>query len=235
MSGNSRHVHVHRDVQGGTARAAIFGVSDGLVSNVALILGVAGATTDASFVRVAGLSGLIAGAISMAAGEYLSMRAQNELIEREVERERRSIEENPVQETQELVSIYEERGLPTEQATQVAEQVMADPDVALDVHTREEMGVNPSEIGRPLAASIASFFSFAAGAVLPLVPWFLTDGAVAVWSSVILGLIAAAIIGAILARFTGRSRLLTAGRQVVLAGFACAATYIIGSLAGTSV
>ncbi|MGI9601761.1 MAG: VIT1/CCC1 transporter family protein [Acidimicrobiales bacterium] len=235
MTASSRSVHVHRDVQGGTARAAVFGVSDGLVSNVALILGVAGATTDASFVRVAGLSGLIAGAISMAAGEYLSMRAQNELIEREVERERRSIEENVDDETAELVAIYEKRGLPAEQANALAEQVMADPDVALDVHTREEMGVDPSDMGRPMAAAVASFFSFSIGAVLPLLPWLVGSGDSALVATVVLGFAGAAIIGAVLARFTERSPWRTALRQVLVAGAACTATYLIGTAAGTSV
>ena len=234
MGATHRSVHSHRDVQGGTARAAVFGVSDGLVSNVALILGVAGATTDAAFVRVAGLSGLIAGAISMAAGEYLSMRAQNELHEREVARERRSIEENPHAEKAELIAIYEERGIPTEQATLVAEQVMRDPEVALDVHTREEMGVGPSELGRPLAATVASFFAFSAGAVLPLIPWFVESGSAAVWASVVIGAIGAAAIGAVLARFTERSTWRTAVRQVLVASGACLATYVIGSAAGTS-
>jgi len=235
MSATHRGVHTHRDVQGGTARAAVFGVSDGLVSNVALILGVAGATSDGAFVRVAGLSGLIAGAISMAAGEYLSMRALNELIEREVERERRSIEQNPRAETAELIAIYEERGLTAEQARAVAEQVMSDPDVALDVHTREEMGVDPADIGKPMAAAVASFFAFSFGAVLPLVPWFLGSGTAAIWASVAIGATAAAAIGVVLARFTERSPWLTAARQVLVAGAACVATYIIGSAAGTSI
>lgn len=230
-----RQVHQHRDVQGGTARAAVFGVSDGLVSNVALILGVAGATTDASFVRVAGLSGLVAGAVSMAAGEYLSMRAQNELIERELERERRSIEQNPAAETAELAAIYRNRGLPPDKATQVAEHVMADPEVALDVHAREEMGVDLHEQGKPVAAAVASFWSFALGAILPLVPWLVSTGTAAVWASIIIGLVAALLVGTILARFTERSIWKTATRQALVAGGACVATYLIGSLAGTGV
>ena len=124
-------VHHHRDVQGGNARAAVFGVSDGLVSNVALILGIAGASTDGSLVRLAGVSGLLAGAISMAAGEWVSVRAQNELIERELEIERRSLAENPEAETRELAAIFRDRGLDPEQAAQVAEGIMSDPDVAV--------------------------------------------------------------------------------------------------------
>ena len=123
-------VHRHRDVQGGTARAAVFGVSDGLVSNVALILGIAGATSDPAVIRVAGVSGLLAGAVSMAAGEYISLKAQTELVERELQIERESIAENPEDETEELAAIYRERGLGAEEADQVAEVLMSDPDVA---------------------------------------------------------------------------------------------------------
>ncbi len=159
----SRLVHRHRDVRGGWARAAIFGVSDGLVSNVALVLGVAGASTQAGFVRVAGLSGLLAGAVSMAAGEYVSVKAQNELIDREVEIERRSILDKPEAETTELAAIYEQRGLGPEHARRLAVAIMADPEIALDVHAREELGLAP---GSGASAAVA------AGHVLsePLVP-----------------------------------------------------------------
>ena len=176
-------MHRHRDVQGGAARAAVFGVSDGLVSNVALILGIAGASTDAAFVRVAGVSGLLAGAVSMAAGEYVSLKAQAELVERELEIERISIAENPEAETAELAAIYVERGLDPNQARVVAAEIMADPDVALDVHAREELGVNPNQLGSPLAAAMASFWAFAVGAFVPLVPWLVGSGTSALWAS----------------------------------------------------
>ena len=146
-------VHRHRNVQGGTARAAVFGVSDGLVSNVALILGIAGASTDPTFVRVAGVTGLLAGAISMAAGEYVSLKARAELVERELAIERASIAENPEAETAELAAIYVERGLTPEQAKVVAAELMSDPEVALDVHARQELGVDPTQLGSPLAAT----------------------------------------------------------------------------------
>ena len=148
-------VHRHRNVQGGTARAAVFGVSDGLVSNVALILGIAGASTDPTFVRVAGVTGLLAGAISMAAGEYVSLKAQAELVERELAIERASIAENPEAETAELAAIYVKRGLTPEQAKVVAAELMSNPEVALDVHAREELGVDPTQLGSPLAAATA--------------------------------------------------------------------------------
>jgi VIT1/CCC1 family predicted Fe2+/Mn2+ transporter len=228
-------VHAHRDVQGGTARAAVFGVSDGLVSNVALILGIAGASTDGSLVRLAGLSGLLAGAISMAAGEWVSVRAQNELIERELEIERRSLADNPQAETRELAAIYRRRGIRAEHAEKAAEDVMSDPEVALDVHAREELGVDPEGIGSPLVAAVASFFAFTLGAVLPLVPWFLTEGTAAVIASVVIGVVAAAAVGAALAVFTERSRIRSALRQVLVAVVACSATYLIGSALGVSV
>tara|TARA_Y100000815_G_C13219357_1_gene453710 strand:- start:43 stop:735 length:693 start_codon:yes stop_codon:yes gene_type:complete len=228
-------VHRHRDVQGGVARAAVFGISDGLVSNVALILGIAGASTDPTFVRVAGVSGLLAGAISMAAGEYVSLRAQAELVERELEIERRSIAENPEAETAELAAIYRERGLDPDHADQVAEGLMADPEVALDVHAREELGVNPAQLGNPMVASASSFGSFALGAFVPLVPWLGGGGNNAVWASVILGLSVAALVGVVLARLTERSVVRTVARQLLVVGGACGATYLIGTALGTSV
>ena len=228
-------VHRHRDVQGGAARAAVFGISDGLVSNVALILGIAGASTDPTFVRVAGVSGLLAGAISMAAGEYVSLRAQAELVERELEIERRSIADNPEAETAELAAIYRERGLDPDHAKQVAEGLMADPEVALDVHAREELGVNPTQLGNPMVASASSFGSFALGAFVPLVPWLGGGGNNAVWASVILGLSVAALVGAVLARLTERSVVRTVARQLLVVGGACGATYLIGTALGTSV
>ena len=228
-------VHRHRDVQGGVARAAVFGISDGLVSNVALILGIAGASTDPTFVRVAGVSGLLAGAISMAAGEYVSLRAQAELVERELEIERRSIAENPEAETAELAAIYRERGLDPDHADQVAEGLMADPEVALDVHAREELGVNPTQLGNPMVASASSFGSFALGAFVPLVPGLGGGGNNAVWASVILGLSVAALVGVVLARLTERSVVRTVARQLLVVGGACGATYLIGTALGTSV
>ncbi|RMH84212.1 MAG: hypothetical protein D6683_01890 [Actinomyces sp.] len=228
-------VHRHRDVQGGTARAAVFGVSDGLVSNVALILGIAGASTDGSLVRLAGISGLLAGALSMAAGEWVSVRAQNELIERELEIERRSLAENPDLERRELAAIYRQRGVDSEHADKVAEGIMSDPEVALEVHAREELGVDPEGIASPLVAAVASFCAFALGAFIPLVPWLVAEGRGATVASVVVGLCAAAGVGALLARFTERSIWRTALRQALVAAGACTATYVIGDLVGVSV
>ena len=212
--GHSHMVHRHRDVTGGTVRAAVFGVSDGLVSNVALILGVAAAASTRESVLVAGVAGLLAGSASMAAGEYVSMKAQAELVERELAIEKRSIANQP---------------------TSMAEQVHQNPDIALDVHAREELGVDPDETGNPAAAALSSFFAFAIGAIIPLFPWFFSEGNAAVIASSILGLISAATVGVILARFTERSMLRTAGRQVSWAVVACSVTWVIGSWLGAVV
>jgi vacuolar iron transporter family protein len=228
-------VHRHRDVQGGEARAAVFGVSDGLVSNVALILGIAGASTDGSLVRLAGISGLLAGAVSMAAGEWVSVRAHNELVERELEIERRSLADNPIAETRELAAIYEKRGLKPDVAESLASEIMADLEIALDVHAREELGVDPEGAGNPLGVAVTSFFAFVLGAFLPLAPWLVSEGTGAVVASVIVGMIAAAIVGVAIAVFTERSRIQTAVRQMAVAAGAAGATFMIGSLLGVSV
>jgi VIT1/CCC1 family predicted Fe2+/Mn2+ transporter len=222
----------HRDVKGGAARATIFGASDGLVSNVSLILGVAGATTAADFVRVAGVAGLLAGAVSMAAGEWVSMRAQQELLEHELAIERDQLERNPNKETVELALIYQSRGVDPDVAQEMANQMMADPERALEVHAREELGIDPSSLGSPVAAAVSSFLAFSVGASVPLVPWFFLDGTIAVIVSITLALIAAAGIGVALATFTGRSKLLSAARQVGIAALAAGITFAVGSLLG---
>lgn len=228
-------VHRHRDVQGGAIRAAVFGVSDGLVSNVALILGVAAASDDGSPVLIAGVSGLLAGAASMAAGEYVSMKAQNELIERELAIERRSIAEQPRREVAELKGIYLRRGIEPEHAEAMASAVMADPELALEVHAREEMGIDPDSVGDPAGAALSSFGAFAIGAILPLIPWLVGEGAAAIIASVLIGLVASALVGVTLARFTERSMIRTAARQAGWAAAACALTWVIGSALGTTI
>lgn len=228
-------VHRHRDVTGGAARATVFGVSDGLVSNVALILGVAAAASDRSSVLVAGVAGLLAGAASMAAGEYVSMKAQAELVERELAIERRSLARQPDAETRELAAIYRSRGLSEERAREMAEAVMLDPEVALEVHAREELGVDPDETGNAVAAAVSSFLAFAIGAMIPLFPWFFAEGNAAVVASALLGLLAATVVGVVLATFTERSKFRTALRQVSWAVAACVVTWLIGSWLGSVV
>ena len=225
----------HRDIQGGAARAAVFGVSDGLVSNVSLILGVAGAQPAAGIVRLAGLAGLISGAVSMAAGEYVSMRAQAELLERELDMERLELRRNPQLETAELAEIYTSRGIGADQARHLAEQVMQDPDRALEVHAREELGIDPGSLGSPVRAAVSSFLAFAVGAIVPLLPWFFSRGGAAVIGSVVLGALGAIAVGTALARFTGRSAVRSSARQLLIASVAAAVTWVIGSAVGVSV
>jgi VIT1/CCC1 family predicted Fe2+/Mn2+ transporter len=226
--------HQHRDVTGGAARAAVFGVSDGLTTNVALILGVAGAHPAGGVVRLAGLAGLIGGAFSMAAGEWVSMRAQSELVERELAIERRALAHAPESERRELSAIYRQRGIDRDTADSMADQVMADPEVALEVHAREELGVNPNDLGSPVRAAASSFVTFAIGALVPLIPWLVAHGGGATLVSVGLAAIASVGVGILLARFTGRSVLLTAARQVGIVAAASVVTYAIGAAVGVS-
>ncbi|MBW3614014.1 MAG: VIT1/CCC1 transporter family protein [Actinobacteria bacterium] len=228
------HDHDHRSVQGGAARAAVFGVSDGLVSNIALVLGVAGASPAPGVVRLAGLVGLVGGAFSMAAGEYVSMKAQTELLQRELDIERREIARRPEAERRELAQIYRSRGVAQPVADRLASEMMSDPDLALETHAREELGIDPSELGSPVRASVASFCAFAIGALVPLVPWFFLGGTPATVASVALGVLGAVVIGLLLARFTGRSAVLSSGRQVLIAVLAAGVPYAIGNLVGVS-
>jgi VIT1/CCC1 family predicted Fe2+/Mn2+ transporter len=230
-----RAEHHHRDIRGGSARAAVFGVSDGLVSNVSLILGVAAASPGAGVVRLAGLAGLIAGAVSMAAGEYVSMKAQTELLQRELDLERRELRRNPHVEQVELTQIYQSRGVDPDQARELAEVMMRDPEIALETHAREELGIDPNALGSPQGAAISSFFAFAVGALIPLLPWFFGSGTAAVVASVVLGALAAIVVGALLARFTGRSIIFSASRQFAIAAVAAGVTVVVGKVVGVGV
>lgn len=211
----------------------MFGISDGLVSNVSLILGVAGAHPAPGVVRLAGMAGLVAGAFSMAAGEYVSMRAQSELLERELELERIEIHRRPENERQELAAIYRDRGVAAEVADELATEMMRDPELALETHAREELGIDPNELGSPGQASLSSFLAFAFGALVPLVPWFVGTGTAATVASVILGALSAVGIGVALAAFTGRPFLRSALRQLAIATAAAGVTYAVGSAVGT--
>lgn len=224
--------HHHRDIQGGAARAAVFGMSDGLVSNVALVLGVAGGHPSPAVVRLAGIVGLLGGAFSMAAGEYNSMRAHRELLERELDIERHEISRRPENERRELVQIYRGRGIDKDLAEELATEMHRDLDLALETHAREELGIDPSKLGSPRAAAAASFATFALGALVPLVPWFFTEGTTAIWLSVTLALVASLAIGIGLSTFTGRSWARTAGRQLFVGVVAAGVPYAIGRLVG---
>jgi vacuolar iron transporter family protein len=224
----------HRDVQGGAARAAVFGISDGLLTNVSLILGFVGATTNPALVRLAGLAGLVAGAFSMAAGEFVSMSAQSELLQRELDVERRELERHPEAETRELAAVFERRGVERADARRLAEAVMSDPEVALEVHAREELGFRPGQTGSPWQAAGSSFVTFAVGALIPLVPWFFAGGTLAVWLSIALGAASVAAVGWTVAVFTGRSRLRSAVRQLIFAAVAAAVAFGVGRAVGVT-
>ncbi len=224
----------HRDVQGGTARAAVFGVSDGLVSNVAIVLGFAGANTGAGLVRLAGLAGLIGGAVSMAAGEYISMTAQAELLERELEMERLELHRRPEAERRELAQIYRSRGVDEATADQLATALSRDPDLALETHAREELGIDPNALGKPVSAALSSFVTFSVGAFIPLLPYLFGTGTAALVAAIVLGVIAALAVGAFLARFTGRPVGRSAARQLLFSAVPAAATYALGSAVGVS-
>lgn len=225
----------HRNVARGGYRAAVFGASDGLVSNMAIILGVAGGTSGQGLVRLVGIAGLIAGAVSMAAGEYLSMQAQRELLERELDMERREHARNPEHEVEELAEIYESRGIDQDIAREMAANIMDDPEKALEVHAREEMGIDPNELGNPVFAAMSSFISFALGAMLPLLPWFFSGGNGAIVASIILGGVGAVMIGGALALATGRSIVRGSLRQLAFVAAAAAITFGIGSAVGVGV
>lgn len=226
--------HHHRNIQGGAARAAVFGVSDGLVSNIALVLGMAGANPAPGIVRLAGIVGLIGGAFSMAAGEYVSMKAQRELLERELHLERIEIERRPEGEQRELAQIYRSRGVAPDAADRLAAEMMAHPELALETHAREELGIDPADLGSPPQAALSSFGAFAVGALVPLVPWFFVSGALGVTASILLGVVAAIVIGVLVARFTERPIVPAAVRQLVIAALAAGVPYAIGSAVGVS-
>ena len=229
-AGGSRH----RDVQGGTQRAAVLGAGDGLLTNLSLVLGVAGASTNAATVRLAGVAGLLAGAFSMAAGELVSVRAQQEMAQREVQVERQELATDPEGERVELAGMYRDQGLSAEDAETVARILSANPAVALDTHARLELGIDPEAPGSAWRAAVSSFVSFSVGAILPLFPWFFAAGSGAVIASVIIGAIAALALGAAIGAMAGRNVAGTALRQLAVAAVAASVTYGVGSLLGVS-
>ncbi|MET0325345.1 MAG: VIT1/CCC1 transporter family protein [Ilumatobacteraceae bacterium] len=231
-----QHRPGHRSVSGGAARAAVFGVSDGLVSNVSLILGFAGGGADASIVRLAGLAGAIAGGISMAAGEWVSVSAQNELIERELGIERRELLVNPTAETEELVQMYVDDGMELDHARSAAADVMREPGEALAVHARAELGIDPAHLASPWQAAAASMLCFLLGAILPVLPWLgSATGAAPTAASVLIGVVAAAAVGALIGRLADRSIPRSIIRQVLIVLVACGVTYLIGRAVGINV
>ena len=229
----------HRTDKSGSVRAAVFGVSDGLVSNTALVMGFAGASLagaiENSVVLFAGLAGLLAGAFSMAAGEYVSMASQRDLFKREIDLERQELLEKPEEERLELELIYRAKGLPREQARAVADQIMKNPEIALDTLAREELGLDPNELGSAWKAAVSSFFSFAIGASVVVVPYALFSGMTAFVLAVALALVSLIVVGGLVGYQSGRGVAFSAGRQVLWGVGAAAVTYLVGSLVGVNV
>ncbi len=224
----------HRGMGGGNLRAAVFGVNDGLVSNASLIMGVAGASGQSAVIMLSGIAGLLAGAFSMAAGEYISVRSQREMYEYQIGLERDELEQYPDEEAAELALIFQARGLEREEARRVAEKLIADPDRALDTLTREELGLNPDELGSPRGAALFSFFSFAAGAMVPLLPFVFSSGMKALFVAIGLTAVALFAVGAVLSLFTGRHAWLGGLRMLAIGGAAGGATYLIGKALGVT-
>jgi VIT1/CCC1 family predicted Fe2+/Mn2+ transporter len=225
----------HREVAGGLARAAVFGMSDGLMSNVLLVVGFAGSDVNGSVVRLAGLAGALAGAISMAAGEWISISAQNELVVREMEVERRELGVHKEAEQRELAGIYESHGMEPSTAALAAADVMRDPERALMVHAREEFGVDPNQLPSAWQAAALSFICFVMGALLPVIPWFVGEGNAATAITVAIGVVAAAGLGWAIGQFAERSRVKSASRQVLIMLAAAVITFSIGKALGVSV
>jgi vacuolar iron transporter family protein len=220
----------------GTIRAAVFGVNDGLVSNVSLIMGFAGASQARSVILLAGISGLLAGACSMGAGEYLSMRIQREVLERMLHLEAHELGSDPVGEAKELAAIYRDKGIPASLAADVAQALMRDPETALDAHAREELGIDPDEgLGSPWGAAISSFTTFSVGAFVPLIPFLVTGGSAGVLLSALVTGLALVAVGGVTSRFTGRPVAVSALRMLSIGLGAAAVTYGIGLLLGVSV
>lgn len=223
----------HRGGLGGNLRATVFGVNDGLVSNASLVLGVAGASAPNSYVLVSGIAGLLAGALSMAAGEYVSVRSQREMYEYQIALEREEIAEYPEEEAEELALIYAARGVALEQAREVSQALLARPEQALDVLSREELGLNPDDLGSPTGAAAASFLSFAVGATVPLVPFLVQmTGRRAVAATAVLTALALFAVGLALSLFTGRHALRGALRMVLIGGGAGIVAFGVGRLLG---
>ena len=225
----------HRSDKSGALRAGIFGINDGLVSNTSLVMGFAGAAAPRTTVLLAGLAGLLAGAFSMGAGEYISMANQREAYERELDFEREEIEVHPEDEQRELQLIYDAKGVDADTARAMASQVMSDQDVALDTMAREELGLDPDDLGSPWKAALSSFVAFSVGAVLVVLPYLVTGGGVALVAAVVLALLALVVVGTVMARLNGRPVLRSVVRQVTVGVVAAGATFLLGTVFGVAI
>lgn len=227
---NSENWH-HAD-KSGTARAAVFGISDGLVSNTALVMGFAGGGIGSSTVLFAGIAGLLAGAFSMAAGEYVSVAGQRDLFEKEIAIEAEELRTAPQEEERELELIYRAKGLDADMAKQVAKRIMSDPEVALDTMVREELGLDPDDLGSPIKVAASSFASFAVGAIVPVIPYLFLSGSAALTLGIVLAVIALLVVGGTVGRISGSGTVKSALRQLAFGGGAAIVTYVIGHFIG---
>lgn len=225
----------HGGSASGTLRAGVFGINDGLVSNTCLIFGVAGAVSDSNIVLLTGAAGLLAGAFSMAAGEYVSMRSQRELYENQIAQEREELARYPEEEAEELALIYNARGLPMDQAREMTLRMVKNPDQALNTLAREELGLNPDELGSPWGAAISSFLSFCVGAILPLLPFLLAPGPGALTTAAVISCVALFVVGATLSLFSGRNAFYGGARMLLIGAAAGLATFAIGHFLGVQV
>jgi vacuolar iron transporter family protein len=225
----------HRSDRSGSLRAAVFGVSDGLVSNTALVMGFAGSGASSTAILLAGIAGLLAGAFSMAAGEYVSMSGQREMYQREISLEAQELAENPEEERAELVLIYRAKGLDLAEAELLADRIVADPDVALDTLAREELGLDPEELGSPRLTALSSLLAFAVGAFVVVLPYLFARGAVALYLAIGLVTLALFAVGAGIGVLNGRSFLRSGVRQLIAGGLAAAVVFGVGHLLGAAV
>ncbi len=228
----------HRSDRSGAVRAAVFGISDGLVSNTALVMGFAGASLngslDNSTVLFAGLAGLLAGSFSMAAGEYVSVASQRDLFRREIEMEALELQNNPESEAKELELIYRAKGLDRALAKAVSDKIMSDPKTALDTLAREELGLDPNELGSPVKVAIFSFVAFAIGASVAVLPYIFLEGSAAFFTAIASSIIALCVVGGVVGNLSGRGIVFSAMRQLLWGVGAATITYIVGSLIGVS-
>ena len=220
---------------GGNLRAAVFGVSDGLVSNTSLIMGVSGAIPDTRTVLIAGAAGLLAGALSMAAGEYVSVTSQRELFETEIAKEREELKTQPQEEVDELARIYHRRGLALDVACRISKALSKDLKVALETHAREELGLNPQDLGSPIGAAVSSFVSFGLGALVPLLPFMFGAGKKSFGIAVALAAAALLLVGVTAAAMTGQRRFHGGVRLLAIGGGAGVVAYLIGRLLGVAI
>jgi len=225
----------HMAARGGSLRAAVFGINDGLVSNFSLVMGFAGAEAKPEYILLAGVAGLLAGSFSMAAGEYVSVRAQRELFEQQIAMEKQELEMSPKEEEEELSLIYQAKGIPEADAHSMARRIVANPRTAIDTLAREELGLDPSQLGSPWSAAGSSFIAFIVGAFFPVIPYLVSSGGKAFAASALLSCLALFAVGALISMFTARGPLSSGLRMLCIGLLASAITYCVGWLLGVSV